>query len=226
MAKKHISTHTPLARRDSNFAPVFSAFIHFNSHASCEARQAVTNSVSSCTEFQLTRLLRGATSSSTLQISWNTSFQLTRLLRGATGVIYNYLRFCIPFQLTRLLRGATITSLIRKAGAKFQLTRLLRGATLCACYLRFQVEISTHTPLARRDVTLHKNYDYLLTISTHTPLARRDQAGTILSCYDTVISTHTPLARRDCRYFHFGNPSAIFQLTRLLRGATESYRDG
>ena len=56
--------------------------------------------------------------------------------------------------------------------------------------------ISTHTPLARRDIFgwggLHGAPD----ISTHTPLARRDEE-TIRHCDDLIISTHTPLARRD-----------------------------
>ena len=34
--------------------------------------------------------------------------------------------------------------------------------------------ISTHTPLARRDVNL-VNDDMIVEISTHTPLARRDK---------------------------------------------------
>ena len=56
-------------------------------------------------------------------------------------------------------------------------------------------EISTHTPLARRDYMLYM-YCGSVVISTHTPLARRDtiEFQKILICF---ISTHTPLARRD-----------------------------
>ena len=55
--------------------------------------------------------------------------------------------------------------------------------------------ISTHTPLARRDV--YKPFGLCqYVISTHTPLARRD---VIKSNWQKIgqISTHTPLARRD-----------------------------
>ena len=80
------------------------------------------------------------------------------------------------------------------------------------------MQISTHTPHARRDArvlfALAKTLKFLLTrlmrgvtasalchvlqlvISTHTPHARRDtnQSGEI---HTLVISTHTPHARRD-----------------------------
>ena len=78
--------------------------------------------------------------------------------------------------------------------------------------------ISTHTPLARRDV-----YDFEVIdeveISTHTPLARRDYEADEQD-FTLEISTHTPLARRD-----FPTSSAVgiprqFLLTRLLRGVT------
>ena len=55
--------------------------------------------------------------------------------------------------------------------------------------------ISTHTPLARRDI-IHVSRITMIYISTHTPLARRDRIpekrGRIM-----CISTHTPHAGRD-----------------------------
>ena len=58
-----------------------------------------------------------------------------------------------------------------------------------------------------------------MTISTHTPLARRD-----LQIYAQEkglgISTHTPLARRDGLVSALYTVTSLFQLTRLLRGAT------
>ena len=82
----------------------------------------------------------------------------------------------------------------------------------------YNQDISTHTPLARRDSeTLHPRgmpvlflltrllrgvtfqmtlYGVMTVISTHTPLARRD--NTLYSPFVRFsISTHTPLARRD-----------------------------
>ena len=102
--------------------------------------------------------------------------------------------------------------------------------------------ISTHTPLARRDI-LASPRRLMLLISTHTPLARRD--GQFWNLGKTPkISTHTPLARRDrCHlapfhqegnfYSHascearrlsgsFKEIRKTFLLTRLLRGATKT----
>ena len=55
--------------------------------------------------------------------------------------------------------------------------------------------ISTHTPLAGRDLVKFKNKSELC-ISTHTPLAGRDRIVTERKL-KSVISTHTPLAGRD-----------------------------
>ena len=84
--------------------------------------------------------------------------------------------------------------------------------------LLLHLEISTHTPLARRDciseISIIAFDEFLLTrlsrgatcptmmrqpvlsISTHTPLARRD-AISWTGNVTKLISTHTPLARRD-----------------------------
>ena len=59
-----------------------------------------------------------------------------------------------------------------------------------------KIMISTHTPLARRDVIAADFHVRFSLISTHTPLARRD----LFAGYTRptgAISTHTPLARRD-----------------------------
>ena len=102
--------------------------------------------------------------------------------------------------------------------------------------------ISTHAPLAGRDLGGCRTSRKRSMISTHAPLAGRDLGGWILD--NTLgISTHAPLAGRDFLHlhlrlpcsFHF-NPRApcgarrtasphvsvawIFQPTRPLRGAT------
>ena len=63
------------------------------------------------------------------------------------------------------------------------------------------ISISTHTPLARRDLTVVLPVKHCR-ISTHTPLARRDMK--IKSGQEKrKISTHTPLARRDVNKFNY-----------------------
>ena len=55
----------------------------------------------------------------------------------------------------------------------FLLTRPLRDVTFCDVEGLLEVAISTHTPLAGRDVADCYGYNFP-TISTHTPLAGRD----------------------------------------------------
>ena len=99
----------------------------------------------------------------------------------------------------------------------FLLTRPLRGATPLGIHSLAPDYISTHTPLAGRDVcTSHyiSLSEFLLTrplrgatrfdmriaiyarISTHTPLAGRDAESVQIAAV-AGISTHTPLAGRD-----------------------------
>ena len=59
----------------------------------------------------------------------------------------------------------------------------------------------------------------ILTISTHTPLAGRDVRH-ILLYYNQTISTHTPLAGRDKGDIDVYSYGETFLLTRPLRGAT------
>ena len=145
--------------------------------------------------FQLTRPLRGATSSS-ISSSSHFVFQLTRPLRGATragihaaGIKsisthtplagrdarvqcsqrededFNSHAPCGArrkdirrssrgniFQLTRPLRGATRRASTLNRCSGFQLTRPLRGATAEHIQHPLFARISTHTPLAGRDL--------------------------------------------------------------------------
>ena len=104
-----------------------------------------------------------------------------------------------------------------KNDLKFLLTRLLRGATSPSRIQMPSDDISTHTPLARRDLNCVQD---LITsfISTHTPLARRD-LRLAFATQALLISTHTPLARRDDNAVS-RSLACSFLLTRLLRGAT------
>ena len=83
----------------------------------------------------------------------------------------------------------------------FQPTRPLRGATRQGRQGFSQRQISTHAPLAGRDL-LQLGDVHLIAISTHAPLAGRDEAG----------------------YVTFTDRS-VFQPTRPLRGATVRLAD-
>ena len=58
------------------------------------------------------------------------------------------------------------------------------------------------------------------TISTHTPLAGRDVADLENNQNDMNISTHTPLAGRDVGSVGYSRPVSRFLLTRPLRDVT------
>ena len=62
----------------------------------------------------------------------------------------------------------------------------------------------------------------LLDISTHTPLAGRDLGGISADFLEGRISTHTPLAGRDQVRDVIILRIGIFQLTRPSRGVTAS----
>ena len=144
--------------------------------------------------FQLTRLMRGVTYGFDVWYR-GIRFQLTRLMRGVTFIplppYYTYnisthtpharrdykvfwlLNICQTFQLTRLMRGVTHKSCCNIFWYAFQLTRLMRGVTVLFKLCLIRINISTHTPHARRDrksAIMYRIYD----ISTHTPHARRD----------------------------------------------------
>ena len=60
----------------------------------------------------------------------------------------------------------------------------------------------------------------IVDISTHTPHARRDVSRFLDTPHHSLISTHTPHARRDSLLPLISKNSSIFQLTRLMRGVT------
>ena len=59
-------------------------------------------------------------------------------------------------------------------------------------------------------------------ISTHTPHARRDTVQAAPPKLFHVISTHTPHARRDMCQCDKNHEIELFQLTRLMRGVTNT----
>ena len=82
MAK--ISTHTPHARRDASPLPFRIAVLHISTHTP-HARRDLCHHIDNfeVAGFQLTRLMRGVTSSNCF-INSVDEFQLTRLMRGVT----------------------------------------------------------------------------------------------------------------------------------------------
>ena len=217
VSKPQISTHTPLARRDLLIAIFTKKAWNFYSHASCEARQNLLIGKSKSMRFLLTRLLRGATILSSFcllsnQISTHTP--LARRDEAEEEAFAAYIDFyshascearpyCLGalervkrFLLTRLLRGATIICTLRMIMAQFLLTRLLRGATYGIEPQSRQTIISTHTPLARRDVLVVMKQMLLSHFYSHASCEARR------------------LQRQGCMIF------LKFLLTRLLRGAT------
>ena len=172
----HISTHAPLAGRDSRFS-VFQTMIRV---------------------FQPTRPLRGATSDVGGVSRWPV-FQPTRPLRGAT-ILGTALHTGIEISTHAPLAGRDVsTMLLITPISPFQPTRPLRGATL----------------------TNPKTFKWFF-ISTHAPLAGRDDIQPVERKALDQISTHAPLAGRDAFRHLAKYMMGIFQPTRPLRGATWS----
>ena len=88
-----------------------------------------------------------------MTISRGRQFLLTRPLRGATRSSQPGARGQV-FLLTRPLRGATQRCKNFELIPRFLLTRPLRGATYTPFRKRSAIHISTHTPLAGRDLRI------------------------------------------------------------------------
>ena len=145
-------------------------------------------------------------------------FLLTRPSRDVTGAVHQHHKTEIPFLLTRPSRDVTSEGGKMISDIIFLLTRPSRDVTTPALPPLFKLPISTHTPLAGRDIDcIVRNIlpcpflltrpsrdvtealdklDQILKISTHTPLAGRDDVSKYINNL-LIISTHTPLAGRD-----------------------------
>ena len=161
------------------------------------ATARTAQSMRQVTAFQPTRPLRGATRSQFVYSFTNRYFN-PRAPCGARPQSWCYVeamkdisthaplagrddpaksRFLriVKFQPTRPLRGATMrrTTRIRR-GSRFQPTRPLRGATAKNPNGELIYWISTHAPLAGRDLFANAINNVKAVISTHAPLAGRD----------------------------------------------------
>ena len=137
---QRISTHTPLARRDSSVLDGLKSIFNFYSHASCEARPCRTAESTSDSRFLLTRLLRGATSigsfascpsvisthtplarrDPTCSIALQTPQHFYSHASCEARLQYEFNKADdIQFLLTRLLRGATATYSIRNSRTSY-----------------------------------------------------------------------------------------------------------
>gem|GEM_PF-6141318 len=96
----------------------------------------------------------------------------------------------------------------------------LAGRDIFWMRLRKSTGISTHTPLAGRDYSAH-SFIPMMAISTHTPLAGRDSDILDESRVKWHFYSHAPRGARLSRYSN-GTLVKLFLLTRPSRGATGS----
>ena len=102
----------------------------------------------------------------------------------------------------------------------FQPTRPLRGATGITRRQRHDASnFNPRAPCGARQ-ELREDRDMTQAISTHAPLAGRDVYSFDITADQVVISTHAPLAGRDLLWIGLETRFSLFQPTRPLRGAT------
>ena len=116
-------------------------------------------------------------------------FQSTRLMRGVTGISHSpfvistisihtpharrdivqpvFLAQPFQFQSTRLMRGVTPSLSITITNMIFQSTRLMRGVTITADDTADTMQISIHTPHARRDTFSMLKSPFFLNFNPH-----------------------------------------------------------
>ena len=148
----HISTHAPLAGRDPIIPHFCGDVKQFNSHVPCGARLFTDDVQALFAEFQLTRALRGATCRA---VPAERSDFNSHAPCGArpTGTRVNTITR--GFQLTRPLRGATPQPFLWYRNAFDFNSHAPCGARRYLKIWRFPYyRISTHTPLAGRDMDI------------------------------------------------------------------------
>ena len=216
-----ISTHTPLARRDTHWP----------------------HGISIQSSFLLTRLLRGATVARYIMkkhLGISTHTPLARrdhlklcsnlhLLhfyshasceaRRSTGLLSSSIQSISTH--TPLARRDNGTTVIVMDVSRFLLTRLLRGATAIFFQFISPEHISTHTPLARRDFL--EAFLCCLTVHfySHASCEARPKSVNFPSSVINFYSHASCEARlqKNAKL----QTERKFLLTRLLRGATESF---
>ena len=145
-------------------------------------------------------------------------FQLTRPLRGVT-LLKVWTMSPTTFQLTRPLRGVTVLLLIISAYLQISTHTPLAGRDGCFFMRRKKLPISTHTPLAGRDIAPSAVPMMPVVFQLTRPLRGVTQNLWPNRPFN-LISTHTPLAGRDFNGCPLSAYLPAFQLTRPLRGVT------
>ena len=131
----------------------------------------------------------------------------------------SYSAIMVVFQPTRPLRGATGIPFGRIAGLVFQPTRPLRGATMDFCNNYRYIQISTHAPLAGRDVELLPLTTSKEEFQPTRPLRGATLRFVLVTSSFSYFNPRAPCgARRFLSLPNFLVPK--FQPTRPLRGAT------
>ena len=147
--------------------------------------------------FQPTRPLRGATAPQRLRHDLAQGISTHAPLAGRDAVEPGLVGREDAFQPTRPLRGATRLPGTRPAILTFQPTRPLRGATVMEEQAILAALISTHAPLAGRDVATARPTPCGSThFNPRAPCGAR-LLGVLPLRPDFEISTHAPLAGRD-----------------------------
>ena len=205
--------------RGATFTPPTLCLIScdFNSRTSCEVRLVAPIAlvfIPISTHAPLARCDRHQ-----LIVLWHTVFQLTHLLRGATSPRRRRMRRGSNFNSRTSCEVRPGRAAVRKlvqlhfnSRTSCEVRRLAKGLT------QNQLAISTHAPLARCDGRTHLRVRYL-EISTHAPLARCDGNCKIQKRMEDIFQlTHL---LRGATYILCGSSRILgFQLTHLLRGAT------
>ena len=169
----HISTHTPLAGRDISSRRLCRYHLDFNSHAPCGARRRDTCHSQMYNHFN-SHAPCGARHLGIFIIFLCSGISTHTPLAGRDNKMTNTALIALVFQLTRPLRGATLV-----------------GYKTFTDFLNF----NSHAPCGAR-LWKYADNDTIMDISTHTPLAGRDLLLQFLRIF-RPISTHTPLAGRD-----------------------------
>ena len=215
--QRSISTHTPLARRDSIRKDLKKYASNFYSHASCEARHPF------CFPFMISSI-----------------FLLTRLLRGATRAEPGtgqrqcdfYSHASCEARHSSLLLALFAADFYSHASCEARPIGIVTSAPFCDFYSHASCEARLHRcsrAFSEPNFYSHASCEarlsasrVALTIAVFllTRLLRGATYTQQLAHLRLSISTHTPLARRDCSKFRIKRTVTAFLLTRLLRGAT------
>ena len=156
-----ISTHAPLAGRDSPGSESLGAAHDFNPRAPCGARPLMQDRRIAVIRFQPTRPLRGATTARSWA-RWRPAHFNPRAPCGARHWLVRFFPRITRFQPTRPLRGATsLLGQVLQHGHGFQPTRPLRGATQAGrIFVGRRLDFNPRAPCGARQLCKPKNMDY------------------------------------------------------------------